>query len=377
MTRREFAALFPCTLLSAQSSPASQSRTAAISSARAAFASEVAKIGGGDYRKWFDSLANLRVELRKVMDAAPARFAPSDPVTKHYLFHATGPVPLFSELYAGDYVAPKAPDPFAWLSSHPAPEAIRATSRWLKKQGIDLIFVPVPKMSDVYIDRIVTTGVPDHRIVVPHIRKLFADLLASDVELLDLLPAFLSATKTSSDPLYLPADSHWSPSGRTICVRLLAERLARYPVVQAARKQPKLYTTMKTRVDDHIGAWPLLSPEERAAVEPFIHPEFDYVTRQTGKPYGNYDSAPILLIGDSFSDMIGPQLAHAINLPVAMMPTPGGTIQPVKELLRNRKAVSEAKVVIWVVNYAIIFLHDWSGLPDIVRRELPPVPKGV
>jgi hypothetical protein len=113
-----------------------------------------------------------------------------------------------------------------------------------------------------------------------------------------------------------------------------------------------------------------LTSEEKVAVEPFLHPDYEYISRRDGTPYGNFESGPVLLIGDSYSDMIGPQLAHAINLPVAMYPVPGGTVQPVKELLRNREVVAQAKVVVWIVNYAIFFLHDWSGLPPVVRQEL-------
>lgn len=66
------------------------------------------------------------------------------------------------------------------------PDAVRATSRWLKKQGIDLLFVPAPKMAEIYTDSIVLRGVPADQIVSPHMRKLLFELLADDVEVVDL-----------------------------------------------------------------------------------------------------------------------------------------------------------------------------------------------
>lgn len=369
MTRRELAGLLGAVGLGAQTPAVEQARKAAIAATLAALTAEKKTIGKGSYTEWFAKLAELRKELRAVMDAEAPRTLPTDPATKHYLLRAAGAPPLFNEMYTGEYVTPKAPDAFAWTAGLLAPDAVRATSRWLKKQGIDLLFVPVPKMSDVYMDRIVPRGVPADRIVAPHLRKVLFEMLSDDVEVVDLLPALLQARDVSKEPLYLPADSHWSPAGRAVAVRMLAERLGRYPAFQAAKKAAPIYTVATSKLQYPMSALPLLSEEDKAAVEPFLHPEYDFISRLDGKPYGNYESGPVLLIGDSYSDMLGPQLAEAINAPVAMMPVPGGTVQPVKELLRNRTALAEAKVVVWVVNYAIFFLHDWAGLPEVVKRE--------
>lgn len=375
MTRREWAGLLGAGMGCGQLPAVERARKASISATMAAMTAERNKIGKGSYTKWFDALVEVRKELRAVMDAEAPRTLAADPATKHYLLRAAGTPPMFNEMYTGEYVTPKVPDAFVWTAGLLGQDAVRATSRWLKKQGIDLLFVPVPKMSDVYMDRIVPRGVPADRLVAPHLRKSLFDLLADDVEVVDLLPAMLKARETAPYPLYLPADSHWSPVGRAVAVRMLAERLARYPVLQAARKAAPMFTVAKSTLQYPMSAMPLLTEEEKAAVEPYLHPEYDFISRLNGQPYGNYESGPVLLIGDSFSDLLGPQLAQAINAPVAMMPVPGGTVQPVKELLRNRSALAEAKVVVWVVNYAIFYLHDWAGLPEVVKREWVPKTK--
>jgi hypothetical protein len=351
-------------------------RRSFIAASMRALAAERDALGKGDYKKWYDSLAELRKGLRAVMDR--------EQHNGRELFRADGTPPLFCELYTGDYVALKEPDFFAWTDSLRGPEAVLATSRWLKKKGVDLIFVPVPKMSDVYMDRIVPDGVPADKISGPHLRRVLLELLRNDVEVIDLLPDFLRAREQSKDPLYLPADTHWSPAGRAICIRRLAERLDRYPVAQAARKSEPLFTVVKATLQRPMleGQYPMsllpnLTVEERTAVEPFLYPECDNIARKDGSFYGSFDSGPVILIGDSYSNLLGEQLAHAINMPVVMYPVPGGTVQAVKELLRNREALAQAKVVVWVVNYAIFFLHDWSGLPEVVRRELPAPPAAI
>lgn len=379
MTRRELslAMLAGSALTSAQGTPVERQRRQTIRDALAALKAERDQIGKGDYRKWYDSLQEFRLALRAEMDRVEqqnVRYLPNDPNTKHLLFRAEGTPPMYSEAYAGGYLAPKQPDALAWIESLPSAAVVQATSRWLKKQAIDLIFVPVPKMSDIYMDRIVAKGVPPDRITGPHLRMAMANLLAKDVEVIDLLPALLKAREAVPEPLYLPADSHWSPAGRAVCVRALAERLNRYPIIQAAKKAAPMFTVATSKVHSHTSVLPLLSEEEKAAVEPFLHPEYDFISRLDGTPYGNFESGPVMLIGDSFSDMLGPQLAQAINAPVAMYPVPGGSVQPVKELLRNRDVLAKASVVVWVVNYAIYFLHDWTGLPEVIRKELPAAP---
>ena len=41
-------------------------------------------------------------------------------------------------------------------------------------------------------------------------------------------------------------------------------------------------------------------------------------------------------------------------------------------VLRHRRALAKANVMAWVVNCAIFYLHDWAGLPEVVKREWVP-----
>src|ERR1019366_10596082 len=91
-------------------------------------------------------------------------------------------------------------------------------SKWLRSANVDLIFVPVPKMIEVYANKVVP-GVPPDGIVAPHMRKLFFDLLSQDIEIVDLLPSYLAAAKADPEPLFMPADSHWSDRAQQIAAR--------------------------------------------------------------------------------------------------------------------------------------------------------------
>lgn len=183
------------------------------------------------------------------------------------------------------------------------------------------------------------------------------------------MPVLLRARSDTKEPLYLPADSHWSPAGRAVCVRMLAERIGRYRWAREAKRGTALYTAAPANLSFFMSYLSLLTVEEKAAVEPYLTPPYDRIFLPSGKPSGNFESAPVMIIGDSYSELPGPQLAHALNLPVAMMPVPGGTVPLVKELMRNRLALGEARVVVWILNYANFCLHDWTGVPEAVKKE--------
>ncbi|HEY6390633.1 MAG TPA: insulinase family protein [Bryobacteraceae bacterium] len=356
-----------------------------------AIMAECQSSAGGDWRKWFDSLAPFREQLRAVMDRE-SRFnirtssldskhaiAYTDPTKAHRpvsFLTAAGTPPLMASQFVGYYISPPAPDPFEWGERLSSNMALKATRRWLKTKGIDLIVVPVPTVVDVYPDRVVGGGIPENRIVQPHVRKFFYDLLSSDIEIVDLLPAFLEAGRKRLDSLYLVGDIHWGPAGWRIAADALAERLRRYPFAQeAARGKPLFVSKRMPRpaATPPTLLWEYLSPVERKAIKNYLHPEYDAVSRVDGKPM-DPETAPVVILGDSYAPLISTQLAKAINLPVATHSVDGSSTQPLKELLRIPKALPEARVVIWVASYGTYLLMDWNGLPDVVMKmaDAPP-----
>jgi len=372
MNRRTFSVSLLAAAASAQTKEADRARRDTTANSIRALERERDSIGKRDYKLWSDSLAGLRKELRAVMTRESTqgiRTIAGEPPVKMSLFRADRTPPLFCVTTPGEYVAPNESDPLAWNNSLRAPEAILGTSRWLKKKGVDLIFVPVPTVADVYMDGIVPGSVPPDLIAAPHLRKVFLELMQKDVEVLDLLPAFLKARDSVPYPLYFPADGHWSHSGIDICVQALAARLSRYKSFQLARQAPPAFKAVHTKDRLTGSLYRFLATEEKAAIEPFLTPEYDFITRADGSPYGNYPSGPVMLIGDSFSTGVGLPLARALNAPVAMFPTPGGSIDPIKVLLRNPEALAGATAVVWVVHYTILFLYPWTGLPEIIHRE--------
>ncbi|MBK9965863.1 MAG: hypothetical protein IPP07_13545 [Holophagales bacterium] len=75
----------------------------------------------------------------------------------------------------------------AFISQTAFVSSIDAISRWLASHGVDLIFVPVPKMTEVYPEHFIA-ATPADRIVAPQMRRAIHDLLDKGVEVVDLLP---------------------------------------------------------------------------------------------------------------------------------------------------------------------------------------------
>src|SRR5437879_1631055 len=100
--------------------------------------------------------------------------------------------------------------------------------------------MPVPKMTEAYPDR-QAQPCPADRIVAPHLRRLWLELLQKDVEVIDLLPAFLAMPDRDAQPLYFPDDPHWGPRGWHVAAKILAERLQRYLYVRCAREKPPIF----------------------------------------------------------------------------------------------------------------------------------------
>src|SRR5207245_10054900 len=157
-------------------------------------------------------------------DLKPNHPEAKDTYTRFRLLEAVGDPPLFEQ------------EPDSFLMYLLKPEALETfrrrkplavLSRWLRSQGIDLVFMPVPKMTEAYPDR-QAQPCPADRIVAPHLRRLWLELLQNDVEVIDLLPTFLAMPDRDAQPLYFPDDPHWAPRGWHVAAKILAERLQRY-----------------------------------------------------------------------------------------------------------------------------------------------------
>src|SRR5262249_16224596 len=190
-------------------SPA-EARAAAIRATMEAIREECRRNAGGDWGRWEEQSRPYRDDLGARVRAAK----PYNPTAEGAWFEGRaavlegkGDFPLFEaapDHYLAHLLDPKNLD--AFRQDRP----VAAGARWLPRRGIDVLFVPVPKMTEVYPEHFADHCPPD-RVVAPHMRRLLLDLLEADVEVVDLLPSFLEERDKDPAPLYQSADPHWAP----------------------------------------------------------------------------------------------------------------------------------------------------------------------
>ena len=325
----------------------------------------------GDWDKWFDQLAPFRSEFKAMIETRDRekREGEGHGSAQSGMLKAIGEPPMYLDAPSAGYLVED-------FREKPVVPVFVAVSRWLKRKGIDLIVVPVPKMPEVYPDRIVSSVPPD-RIVAPRVRQLLKTLLLSDVEVVDLLPVFLDSRARAEPILFLPADSHWSGWAQRLAAGEIAERLKRYPFIRQALDGPAIYRTDRTRVAIPGSIWPFLNDRERHELSGFTDYELPRVTTVDGRPFCETRNAPVMVIGDSYTDVfqlcfakgtgIDAWLAEKINLPVSNVSSAGATVAPLKEIGRNPELLRGTKVVVWIVNNTIVTYNSLWDLPSFIK----------
>ncbi len=314
---------------------------------------QLAASGTGSWDEWNASVEPFRVALRKRIAAAtpnnPGAKGPTE--SRYEVLESLGDPPRF-EAWPSSYLRYLANAPLStseFISRTAFVPSIAAISRWLASRGIDLIFVPVPKMTEVYPDQFVRET-PADRIVSPPMRRAIHDLLDQGVEVVDLLPVFLEARKKKGPSLYQYCDPHWTWEGQRIALEEIAKRLRRYPVVRRAQGEPPLYRAFTQRRDvaKSSAALGALTARQAMRVKPLLTYEFEVVEPLGKSPLAS-DSSPIALAGDSYNNGLEANLAHRLNLPIRDLHAAGSS-SPFKDLLRDPESMKSMKVLIFLVS---------------------------
>ena len=126
----------------------------------------------------------------------------------------------------GWYFAAREVSALAAAATGPAPgvAAIAAEAERLRRDGVELVVVPVPPKGIVYPDRLAPElGVP---IPVPRLdaplERIYGRLRARDVRIVDLTEPFIRDRFHHEGPLYCRQDSHWSGVGCVVAADVIA-----------------------------------------------------------------------------------------------------------------------------------------------------------
>jgi hypothetical protein len=332
---------------------------------------ECRRNAGGDWDRWEEQSSAFRADLAaRVRAAKPYRStaAGTSYEARFAVLEGKGDFPLFEavpEHYLAYLFEPKS------LEAFRKERPVAAGARWLKRRGIDVIFVPVPKMTEVYAEYF-ADHCPADRIVAPHVRRLLLELLEADVEVVDLLPSFLEERDKYPEPLYQPADPHWAPRAQALAAKAIANRLGRYDFVTRALAGPAISkAALAPYYPVQSGAtFPGLTPGQRRRAERGQPRTFLSITGLDGRPFQPTPSSPVVVIGDSYNCGLQDFLVRELNLPLHSLGAGGQTTQKFKDFLRDPDLLKDCKVVVWLVCNSHLAM-SWP-LPEPIRQAVEP-----
>ena len=241
--------------------------------------------------KWVATVAPLHNAIRKRLHAQPPKikgFAGAN----GFLFYRNS----LDYIVGGDLEKqPKGKNPLP---------VILEFKKELESHGVDFLFVPVPAKEEIFPEELE----PKHKelagkIVNPYQRKFLLSLGHAGIEVVDLLPVFLSARAGDADgkePLYQKQDTHWTDRGLRLCAEVVAARIKKFPWYKELSANGKKYTIKATTFTRHGDLHSRL-PEalkkkykpETLAAEQVINPD--------GSVYDDDPDSPIVVLGDSFT----------------------------------------------------------------------------
>jgi hypothetical protein len=239
-------------------------------------------------------------------------------------------------------------------------KAVVAAQRWLQERGIDLIYVPVPKMTEVYIERFLDPC-PKDGVVAPHVRRELLELLENDVEVVDGCALFRGLRDTDREYLYNTADSHWAPRGMRIMAREIADRIARYnfgararyglPITKAVPEPFNLQNPDKLTYSTPTAqeGWQTLSADQQAVAKKYQTTNYSEVRMINGQVPADDAEAPVVLIGNSYVRHFREQLIKELNLLVNTRCGDNYTTQAFYDFLREPELLTHCRVVVWVI----------------------------
>jgi hypothetical protein len=327
-----------------------------------AIRSECSRAARGDWRAWQDATSRYR-------DALKARLAKLKKGNLWYNELLVGrDLPIFQS--SAQVNLAHVFDPEHWDKFRKA-RVVVAGNRWLRERGVDLIFIAVPTMPEVYMEQFLDDMPPDG-IVAPHIRRTFLDLLESDVEVVNTFR--LMRDDRAAGFLYLPADHHWNQLGMRGTVRDVAQRIGRYDFGRQAKADEPTTTTKSgpyilpssDKAWRPLGAGLITDDQWKAALGTL--PPMDYITSPDGSPVPDDPRSPVMLIGNSFALHFRELLIRETNLRPRTRWGNGNTTNAFIEFLREPEVLDGVRVVIWLT--ADHFLDQFTYMPDSILEML-------
>lgn len=241
--------------------------------------------------------------------------------------------------------------------SEPSVGAIAAEAERLRRDGVELVVVPVPPKGIVYADRLapeLDVPIPVRRLDSP-LESIYGHLQARGVRTVDLTERFIRDRFHHEGPLYCRQDSHWSGVGCVVAAEVIAAAIHDMAMVEARPTQPYGLAWFVTPIRGDL--WqnlPQPPPREEIRARGVIAPEDPLIA-----PVARNGDAPIAVVGDTHALVfhagepyhargagVADQLAFEFRQPVALFAEDGNN--PSAEAWRLPTLGAGTRVVIWI-----------------------------
>jgi len=329
---------------------------------------ELTELGAGSWAKWIERVAPLHEAIRARLRSMPApikAFAGAD----GFLFYRNG----LELVTGGDLEEQRA-------GKNPLP-VILEFKKELESHDVDFLFVPVPTKEEIFPDEVdprykALAG----QIINPYLRKFELSLAKAGVEVVDLLPPFLSARAAvdagEQEALYQHQDTHWSDRGLRLAADIISARIKQYPWYHEVRgaAATEVFTsreTSVTRFGDLHSRLPEAAKKQYQPEKLVAHQVFT----SNGMAYDDDPESPIVVLGDSFTGVyeltdaehsgVSAHIAKNLSLPVDLVMSYGGGPNVREKLLRRGKdALAAKKLVVWIMTDRDLYNYwdDWAPL---------------
>jgi hypothetical protein len=256
--------------------------------------------------------------------------------------------------------------------------AILAYHEECKRNGIELIVLPIPAKSVIYPEHLLDPTVcktAEPRIDTAH-QAFYDELRESGVDVLDLVPLFLAHRADAEGPVYCKQDTHYSPRA---CV-LIAEEIAKQ------LKDRDWLTAMDRRDYGTRAETITITGDLCRELKTRRPPKEKLAIRRVGEgrdltPIKPDDTSPVLLLSDSHglvfhagNEMhargagLPDQLAKELGFPVDLLAVMGSAARPARVSLfrrirRDPGYLKRKKVIIWCFTVREFTNSSWGVIP--------------
>ncbi len=178
----------------------------------------------------------------------------------------------------------------------------------LKARGIELVVMPVPGKPSIFPDKVTRRVAADTAVHSPT-QELLRELEKLNVVTIDLFNLFHQARTHQSEPLYLMADTHWTPGGAKLAAQSAASQLQGRAGISHGERTFQTTPVRVHRVGDicemtQVQSAQIAYPPQTVLCEQISDPALGLLLpAASGRP-GTFKfpgtKASVLILGDSF-----------------------------------------------------------------------------